>query len=187
MPNSAASDKFKDRIAACVVADNAKDQQGQLKTYSALRDEFFSVISFAGVSIDVYDRTETLQSDRFAMTHGGLITLQCDAVCKVGDIIIADMPHIRNQDLKMNGGDGPRNLPTPHGLPYVSRTGNKLTLAVVPMPSFPASSSVTPNQWRIFRSGFFARGQVIGRCTKENSRGKGTIDVVMGTFVGGSI
>ena len=162
-----------------------------LNAYDKMRDSFFSNLSYTGVSIDVWDYADDAQSDRIAITEGGLNTIDCDGPIYCGDIVIADMPWTRELckgPLERNGGRG-ANVSTPYGLTECERSMKKVTLAVVALPRRPVNLHTDDDEaWRKFINGFYARGQIIGKCAKGNCSSKGgAIDIIQGICVGGQM
>jgi hypothetical protein len=190
MLNTADMDRFTDAVRAAIESDSG-GILGKLRAYSKLRDIFFEHVAYTGVSIDVWDRGEKMQGDRIAITHGGLNTVECNAPFIPGDLVIADMPWSEefehdNKHLAMNGGNGVKQW-LPHGLTYPKHKSGKIMLSIVPMPRRPPEirTEAELKAWVQYQNGFFARGQVMGRCTEGNQLGIGTIDLIMGTCVGG--
>jgi len=191
MLNTADMTRFTDAVHAAIRSDSG-DLLGKLHAYSKLRNIFFDHIAYTGVAIDVWDRNEKMQGDRIAITHGGLNTVECNAPFVPGDIVIADMPwteEITTTDdkrLAKNGGNGVKQW-LAHGLTFPKHKGGKIMLSIVPLPRRPPEirTEAELKAWIVYRNGFFNRGQVMGICTEGNQLGIGTIDLVMGTIVGG--
>lgn len=164
-----------------------------LHAIDALRDHFFSRLSYTGFALDVWDHAVVEQPPGLAITRGGLMTIECDGIIETGDIVIVDMPwtdaHNKGQyptALQTNSGLN-RAAHSATGFTKCTRPHNKQTLVVVALPRRPdwITDHAELQEWRKYQAGFRDRGQVIGKCTRGNCKGKGNIDVILGTFCGG--
>jgi hypothetical protein len=134
------------------------------------RDSFFKAYRYAGFSNAVHDQSNNMKDIDLSVARAGLIVAAVDSPVRIGSHVVVDVPR-----QVVEGLPGKNDHVTKLFTPCEPKHGSgdrKLTLVI--------RALTADDNYLDYRR----RGQVIGKCTKGNNSGKGTIDIMLGHYVG---